>query len=122
MWLPNVSNATPPPGSPLVASSLSISIVVYRFDEAELALNLDTLRRACEQAALTGVALTLIDNSEQGTHAKALHALAERTDWRHTNVLSGHGNVGYGAGHNLAIRATTKAVHLVLNPDRKSVV
>ena len=117
MSLPNVLNATPLPGSVSVTGSLSISIVVYRLDEAELGLNLGTLRLACEQAELTDVALTMIDNSEQGTQAKALRALAERTGWPRTNVLSGHGNVGYGAGHNLAIRAATTPAYLVLNPD-----
>ena len=110
-------NATPPESVPALGDPLSISIVVYRLDEAELTLNLRTLRLACERAALTDVALTLIDNSEQSTQAEALHAVAERTGWPLAQVLSGHGNVGYGAGHNLAIRATTKRAHLVLNPD-----
>ncbi len=117
MSLPNVSNATPLPDSLSDASSLSISIVVYRLDEAELALNLGTLRAACEQAALMNVALTLIDNSEDGSQVNALRALAERTSWPRASVLSGHGNVGYGTGHNLAIRAATTRAHLVLNPD-----
>lgn len=90
---------------------------MYGLDEDELALNLVTLRLACEQAVLSAPVLSLIDNSEQGTHAKALRALAERTGWPHANVLSGHGNVGYGAGHNLAIRAATTPAYLVLNPD-----
>lgn len=117
MSLPNVSNATPLPGSAPVANALSVSIVVYRLDEAELGLNLGTLRLACEQATLNDVALTLIDNSEQGSQANALRALAERTGWPQAAVLSGHGNVGYGAGHNLVIRAATTPAHLVLNPD-----
>ena len=85
MSLPNVSNATLLPGSLTKAGTLSISIVVYRLDEAELALNLGTLRLACEQATLTNVALTLIDNSEQGSQARALRALAERTGWPHAD-------------------------------------
>ena len=117
MSLPNVPNATPLAGSPSKASALSVSIVVYRLDEAEFALNLGTLRLTCEQAALTDVALTLIDNSEAGSQAKALHTLAVRAGWTQAKVLSGHGNVGYGAGHNLAIRAATTRAHLVLNPD-----
>ena len=117
MSLPNVSNATPLPGSAPVANALSVSIVVYRLDEAELVLNLGTLRLACEQATLNDVALTVIDNSEQGSQANALRALAERTGWPQAAVLSGHGNVGYGAGHNLVIRAATTPAHLVLNPD-----
>ena len=112
-----LSNATPPQSAPALASSLSVSIVVYRLDEAELALNLSTLRLACEHAALDDVALTLIDNSETGSQATALRALAERTCWARATILSGHGNVGYGAGHNLAIRAAAASTHLVLNPD-----
>ena len=96
---------------------LSISIVVYRFVEAELALNLVTLRLACEQAALVDAALILIDNSEDGAHASVLSTLARRTGWPDVTVLSGHGNVGYGAGHNLAIRSATTPAYLVLNPD-----
>ncbi len=117
MSLPNVLNATPLPGSPQHASPLSVSIVVYRLDDAELAVNLSTLHLACERAGLRDVALTLIDNSEDGAQGKALRALALRSGWPTTNVLSGHGNLGYGAGHNLAIRATTMPAHLVLNPD-----
>ena len=117
MSVTNELNATPLPGSLARVSSLSVSIVVYRLDETELALNLNTLRRACEQAALTDAALTLIDNSEQGTQARELHALAEKTGWPLASVLSGHGNVGYGAGHNLAISASKAPAHLVLNPD-----
>ncbi|MBC8932214.1 glycosyltransferase family 2 protein, partial [Escherichia coli] len=33
------------------------------------------------------------------------------------SVLSGHGNVGYGRGHNLAIEAARSRYHLILNPD-----
>jgi len=117
MSVPNVSNATPLPVPGSAAGSLSISIVVYRLDDAELALNLGTLMRACGQAALTGVSLTLVDNSEQGSQVEALQALAVRTGWPQAAVLSGHGNVGYGAGHNLAIRAATTPAYLVLNPD-----
>jgi GT2 family glycosyltransferase len=31
--------------------------------------------------------------------------------------LRGHGNIGYGRGHNLAIERVTSDYHLVLNPD-----
>jgi hypothetical protein len=33
------------------------------------------------------------------------------------SVLSGHGNVGYGRGHNLAIAQSQSRYHLILNPD-----
>jgi GT2 family glycosyltransferase len=32
-------------------------------------------------------------------------------------VISGHGNVGYGRGNNLALRRSQAQYHLVLNPD-----
>ena len=32
-------------------------------------------------------------------------------------VISGHGNVGFGRGHNLALATTAAQLHLVLNPD-----
>lgn len=31
--------------------------------------------------------------------------------------LNSHGNIGYGAGHNIAIKNTTSEIHFVLNPD-----
>jgi GT2 family glycosyltransferase len=34
-----------------------------------------------------------------------------------TTILTGHGNVGYGRGHNLAIERAASCYHLVLNPD-----
>jgi GT2 family glycosyltransferase len=113
-------NATPPQPLPSPIDWLLVSIVVYQLNEPELLRNLRTLRRAVNQLANTGVTLSLIDNSEQSELASALTRLAATTGWPDATILSGHGNVGYGAGHNLAIRApiaATRAAHLVLNPD-----
>lgn len=98
---------------------LSISLVVYRLNEAELAQNLRTLRVSCVQAGLADAAVTLslIDNSESGQYAEALRDIAARHHFTDVCVHSGHGNVGYGAGHNLAIKASTALHHLILNPD-----
>jgi hypothetical protein len=38
-------------------------------------------------------------------------------DWIGLEVVRGQGNVGYGAGHDLAIQAAKSDYHLVLNPD-----
>lgn len=97
--------------------SLSISIVVHRLDEPELRRNLLTLRLAADRLHAPAACLTLIDNSEHSELASALRVIAINTRWPDVIILSGHGNIGYGAGHNLAIRATTAATHLVLNPD-----
>lgn len=110
-------NATPPVTSPSESSSLSVSIVVHRLDEPELRRNLITLRLAADRLPKPCVRLTLIDNSEQSGLTSALSAVAIHTRWPDVTIISGHGNIGYGAGHNLAIRATTAATHLVLNPD-----
>ncbi len=110
-------NATPPITSPRESSSLSVSIVVHRLDETELRRNLITLRLAADRLPKPCARLTLIDNSEQSELANALRAVAIATRWPDVAIISGHGNIGYGAGHNLAIRATTAAIHLVLNPD-----
>jgi len=96
--------------------SLSVSIVVYRLNAPELARNLQTLRAASDRLENTKVTLTLIDNSETGELAVPLRLLGEWY-WPDVALISGHGNIGYGAGHNLAIHATQCDAHLVLNPD-----
>ena len=107
------TNATPLAS----AGSLSISIVVHRLNDAELCRNLLTLRLAVDRLPKPNASLTLIDNSERSGLASALRSVAMQTRWPDAMILSGHGNVGYGAGHNLAIRATAATTHLVLNPD-----
>jgi GT2 family glycosyltransferase len=70
---------------------------------------------------LTSSEIVLIDNgpdnAARGTvesMAAAMHGEAVQP----IRVLSGHGNVGYGAGHNLALAlAPARDFHLVLNPD-----
>ena len=32
-------------------------------------------------------------------------------------LIAGHGNIGYGAGHNMAITRSSSRFHLILNPD-----
>ena len=110
-------NATPPTSSSPSSAALSVSIVVHRLDEPELRRNLLTLRLAANRLPTPDVQLTLIDNSERRDLADALLLMAKGSRWPGAIVISGHGNIGYGAGHNLAIRATTAATHLVLNPD-----
>lgn len=110
-------NATPPQSPSTESSSLSVSIVVHRLDEPELRRNLLTLRLAADRLPKPYVRLILIDNSERSELASALRSVAITTRWPDVIIMSGHGNIGYGAGHNLAIRATTAPTHLVLNPD-----
>jgi GT2 family glycosyltransferase len=106
------------------AVDLSVSIVVFRPDLEELA---DTLRslgvaaeRAREAEALGRVELCLVDNGgavAAGLEDTIAAALSRFAPWLSVQVLSSHGNVGYGRGHNFAITRAGAGYHLVLNPD-----
>jgi len=59
----------------------------------------------------------LVDNGPYGeARARAIASLVAGWGER-VGLLTGHGNVGYGRGHNLAIARSEGAYHLVLNPD-----
>lgn len=105
--------------APSVDEVLSISIVTYHPDEALLARTFSSLRAACArlQAVRNGSAISLcvVDNGGMPDLAAELAAFGQAgIGYR---VLSGHGNVGYGRGHNLAIEAARSRYHLILNPD-----
>jgi hypothetical protein len=93
--------------------------VVYWPDLAELASTFASLGAACEalRARWPGlpVALYLVDNGGLPDVRAALDAL--QACQVTTTILTGHGNIGYGRGHNLAIERAASHYHLVLNPD-----
>jgi GT2 family glycosyltransferase len=105
------------------AARLSTSVVVYRPALEELRDTLVSFAGAVRLARASGVlghvALTLVDNGTPDTVAldclvaESVRGLDDVT----VSVLRGHGNVGYGRGHNLAIRSAESDHHLVLNPD-----
>lgn len=101
---------------------LTVSVVVYSLDEPvllkalqSLALAIDTARQAGE---LDRTLVCLVDN---GNQPEALRALAARSlPGISIEVVSGHGNIGYGKGHNLVINRPLHepdAAYLILNPD-----
>ncbi len=99
---------------------LSISVVTFRPDQALLARTLSSVEIACGTLAQArrelDVAAFLVDNGgEASTLAEIRKGLgATEIDYA---TLTGHGNVGYGRGHNLAIDASDSTYHLILNPD-----
>lgn len=109
---------------PSTCASLSISIVVFRTDITVLKSALHSLLEAVSLARSAGelqkVQLDLINNAEPDP---ALQALVERLGQESgpgaldLRLLEGHGNVGYGRGHNLSILTATSDYHLILNPD-----
>jgi GT2 family glycosyltransferase len=70
---------------------------------------------------LAGARIVVVDN---GPDAAACETVAARVSEVRAlpgappvDILTGHGNVGFGRGHNLAILRSTTDYHLVLNPD-----
>ncbi len=92
---------------------LTVSIVQYDTPTDVLAQTLRSLTHALERAELTpeSARIRLIDN---GDRLKASW-LEETTQWP-IDLHQGHGNIGYGRGHNLALDEAG-TFHLVLNPD-----
>ncbi|NJN47653.1 MAG: glycosyltransferase family 2 protein [Candidatus Competibacteraceae bacterium] len=108
---------------PKSASSLTVSIVTYRPDRAALRDTLRYLDQAIDYAkrrgVLDAVSLFLIDNTPGAQGQTVINnALTEScSSAEHVDIVCGHGNIGYGAGHNLAITRTDTQFHLILNPD-----
>ncbi|MBB5543033.1 glycosyltransferase family 2 protein [Paraburkholderia fungorum] len=98
---------------------MSVSVVVYRPDIEQLTSTLASLGAACDalHAARPGLPVTLylIDNGGLSDVSVALDRLRARGVL--CSIIAGHGNVGYGRGHNLAIERSNSLYHLVLNPD-----
>lgn len=109
-----------------MSDSLSISLVIYHPDETLLSETLRTLFLAADKANAQGLIdaffLTIVDNSNvlksaqdfKQTRGKGL--ISPVWDNRSALLLSPN-NVGYGAGHNLAIQKRCDSFHLVINPD-----
>ncbi|MDQ3136738.1 MAG: glycosyltransferase family 2 protein [Gemmatimonadota bacterium] len=109
--------------APAQAPELSISIVVYQPNLDLLRETLRSLRVALGVARTAGsisaAALTVVDNGS--SDAAEVEALLppwhEGATWLRAQLIRGHGNVGYGRGHDLAIERAAGTYHLVLNPD-----
>lgn len=105
-------------------ASLSIAIVTHAPELRLLARTLASLAEAIALAqrhsSLGEARLTLVDNGPDGLEAQLRHlaeAALARAPGAAWEVVSGHGNVGFGRGHNLAIAKSSSDFHLVLNPD-----
>jgi GT2 family glycosyltransferase/2-polyprenyl-3-methyl-5-hydroxy-6-metoxy-1,4-benzoquinol methylase len=103
--------------------SLSVAIVTYAPDLPLLTHVLERLAHALaharQQGNLGAVQLMLVDNGP-GTHwHQPLQNLLDSIQLAEveTELLSGHGNVGYGSGHNRALQRSQADIHLILNPD-----
>lgn len=102
---------------------LTVSVVVYEPEVRTLRETIASLLVSAELARgnrlIDSVAVDLVDNgSEPGVLERVLRdlALQERDGWR-ADIVRGHGNVGYGRGHNIPLLRSNSLFHLVLNPD-----
>ncbi|HDZ08720.1 glycosyltransferase family 2 protein [Pseudohongiella sp.] len=102
---------------------LTVSLVVYGYDEAVLSDTLRSLREAIDDARVQGelgaVHITLVDNADHEAALETLlrHCFHASGDAVTLDVISGHGNVGFGQAHNLVIHRADSEYYLILNPD-----
>ena len=100
---------------------LTISIVTHHTPTALLESLWGTIVEAMDRVSAANMScelrLTLVDNSEPPD--RAIDEFRERYSAASIRVLRGRGNVGFGAGHNLALQKVESDFHLVLNPDVK---
>ena len=105
--------------------TLSVSIVTFKPDFTSLIKTLDSVSVSVDFARrkghLTDAVLILIDNGPGEEYASCLNDMLRSpgitASFSETIVISGHGNVGFGAAHNLAISEISSDFHLILNPD-----
>lgn len=102
--------------------ALTVSIVVYRADPAVLQLTLDSIVQAIlhaqNHALLGSASIDIINNSVNEPALTGLVAYCRsQAPGIDIKLQEGHGNVGYGRGHNLSINKVESHCHLILNPD-----
>ena len=108
----------------MLLPTLSVSVVIYKTDTALLLSGLRSLLAAISVAMDAGeiesVHVDIINNADSDPALlRLVGQLSAETAPLSVEVrlLEGHGNVGYGRGHNLSISASTADYHLILNPD-----
>jgi len=104
--------------------SLSISVVCFNSSEEELKALIESTLNAIQllkdATNLASITIYLIDNSEENNLSLQLFASLQKQIEdldAQLHLLYGHGNVGYGAAHNLVIHKMETDYHLLLNPD-----
>ena len=104
--------------------SLSICIVNYDSTLADLCEVIASLQESISRVRDTipqaEIALYLVDNSDKPNREQNLYSELQKkiVDLNlSVHLVQGHGNIGFGAGHNLVISRLISTYHLILNPD-----
>ena len=104
--------------------ALSIAIVTYAPDEILPGRTLASLHEAIAHAQAAGTLadaqVVVVDNGPDGTFPRVKALVARHLVGRprvRTEILSGHGNIGFARANNLALEKCAGEFHLILNPD-----
>lgn len=99
-------------------SVISISCVVYHTESEVLHKTCTSLSEALRRLTLLAD-FYLIDNFSANNQLvlNQLVSFFEDDPYLRLHIVSGQGNVGYGAGNNLVIQQARSDYHLILNPD-----
>ena len=104
--------------------SLSVAVVCYNSPVGQIQnlihSLLDSIEKLKQQVVLEPVPVYLTDNSKKSTFSMELFRDKKaRLAANDTEIIliHGHGNIGYGSGHNLILRKLESEFHLILNPD-----
>jgi len=105
------------------ATILSISCVVYDTDYDVLATTIESLfialQEAIKQQTVSNYTFYLINNHPITSDSFQQAATLAQSMLSNTEIINGHGNIGYGRANNLAIHKSQAELHLILNPDVK---
>jgi GT2 family glycosyltransferase len=101
--------------------ALSISCVYFDTDETVFEQTIHSLAKSIEHAKKNGLSidaeLHLINNNPQKDQWFRDKSKTFEPWFSRSICHTGHGNIGYGRGNNLAISSASSDFHLVLNPD-----
>jgi GT2 family glycosyltransferase len=105
--------------------SLSFSIVIYDACRADLECFITSLTNSIRDANNFGkkidTTIFLIDNSPLAENISTLQYIKKYVELElaeaKVDIISGHGNVGFGAGHNLSLERMNSNYHFILNSD-----
>lgn len=91
-------------------NSISITIVTYN-NAPTIGATLDSIRALSESSIPFD--LKVVDNGSTDQTQDIVRANADIAEL----ILSPHGNVGFGAAHNIVIPMIHSDIHIILNPD-----
>lgn len=102
-------------------TTLSVSCVTYDTGYEILATTLESLHIAVQEAlkhnTLHNCTFYLINNHPATPNSFQQAAALAKSLFTNIEIITGHGNIGYGRANNLAINKSQSKLHLILNPD-----